>query len=62
MWLKVLEGPECSLAARSFWFDFGLGRPGSKVVYPPPTPRLTIPHSQPRAIRHETKHTSLTPC
>ena len=47
MWLNVLEGPECSLAARSFWFDFGLGRPGSKVVYPPPTPRLTIPHSQP---------------
>jgi hypothetical protein len=38
MWLKVLEGPECSLAARSFWFDFGLGRPGSKVVYPPRLP------------------------
>ena len=52
MWLKVLEGPECSLAARSFWFDFGLGRPGSKVVYPP-----RLPGSQSRTHNPEPSDT-----
>ena len=71
MWLNVLEGPECSLAARSFWFDFGLGRPGSKVVYPPRLPPAHNPAltTQSHPTRNQThqpnamlKHSSGVAC